>query len=452
MDEELAAVLKVVNGIGKRRARFHRNHRAVRPTLNVALIGLVVLESVSHYSLASRGGQHVGAQPDDATRGNLELDVDAVALRVHRKHLALPTRYHVYHLRRVFLGHVDGEFLYRLASAPVYLLVNHLWLTHLQFVAFATHRLDKHAQVQHTATIHRPFILVLALRNTQRQVLLQLSIEPFLDVTRGDVLAFTSEEGRVVDGEQHTHRRLVNGNGVQSLGCFSVADGIAYLEVFQTDDGTDIAAAHALRASVRHALEGVQFLDFRLFLRAVPVNQRHRHTILECAPMDASHSDAPRVGRVVEAGDKHLRRTLQHRRRRDVLNNLVKQIGNICRWCTPISTHPSLLCRAEHYGKVQLLLRSVKGKHQVKHHFVHLVGTAVRLVNLVYHHDGLQPYLQRFLQHKPRLRHRTFESIHQQQAAVSHIQHTLHLTSEIAMSWRVNNVDFYALIDNGNVL
>ena len=180
--------------------------------------------------------------------------------------------------------------------------------------------------------------------------------------------------------------------------------------------------------------------------------KHHRHSVLERTPVNAPHSDTARVRRVVETGDEHLRRTLQHRRCGNVLHNLVKQIGDVRCRCLPVGAHPALLCRAEHHGEVQLLLRGIKGKHQVEHHFVHLVGAAVRLVHLVYHHDGFQSYLQRLLQHKPRLRHRTLEGIHQQQAAVCHIQHTLHLSAEVAMSWRVDDVDFHAPIDDGDVL
>ena len=54
--------------------------------------------------------EHVGSEADDATRGDVELDVRALALAFHRGHFALSARHHVNHLRGKFVGHVDGEF------------------------------------------------------------------------------------------------------------------------------------------------------------------------------------------------------------------------------------------------------------------------------------------------------------------------------------------------------
>ena len=59
--------------------------------------------------------------------------------------------------------------------------------------------------------------------------------------------------------------------------------------------------------------------------------------------------------------------------------------------------------------------------------------------------------LQRTLQHKAGLRHRTLCGIDQQENSVYHFQNTLDLTAEISVSRRVNNVDLYTLIIDGGV-
>ena len=78
-DEEAAAVLQVVNGVGIGRAAFERDERAVGAALYVAFIGLIFLVTVRHDGLALAGGKHVGAQADDAARGYVELNVHTVA-------------------------------------------------------------------------------------------------------------------------------------------------------------------------------------------------------------------------------------------------------------------------------------------------------------------------------------------------------------------------------------
>ena len=72
------------------------------------------------------------------------------------------------------LRDVDGEFLDGLALLTVYLLIDDLRLTHLQFIALATHGLDEHTQVQHTTTRDNPAVgSILVRSHTQCQVLLQ---------------------------------------------------------------------------------------------------------------------------------------------------------------------------------------------------------------------------------------------------------------------------------------
>ena len=66
VDEELATVLQLVDGIGEGIAGFEGNHRAVDTALDVALVGLVFLEAVGHDGFALRGCEDVGAESDDA--------------------------------------------------------------------------------------------------------------------------------------------------------------------------------------------------------------------------------------------------------------------------------------------------------------------------------------------------------------------------------------------------
>ena len=452
-DEELAAVLQVVDGIGDGCARVHRDHRAVRPAFHVALVGLVVLEAVGHDGFALAGCEHVGAQADDAARGDFELDVHAVALGFHRQHFALAARDHVDHLRREVGRHVDGQFFDRFALLTADFLEDDLRLAHLQLVAFAAHGLDQHREVEHTASAHYPFVRrAFLLLHAQGEVLLQLAGESFADVARGAEFSFLAEERRVVDGEEHRHRRLVDRDGGQGFGSLGIGDGVADFEVRQADDGADVAARHLLRGTVSHALERVQFLDFRLFARAVAVDDGHRHAAAQRAAVYASHGDAARIGRVVERGNEHLGRTLQLLGCRNHLQDLVEQVGDVRGRSLPVLAHPALLGRTIDDGEVQLVLRGVEVIHQVEHHFVHLLGAAVRFVHLVHHDDGLQTDFQCFLQDEARLRHRTLEGIDEQDAAVGHVEHALHLAAEVGVSRSVDHIDLYSLIIDADIL
>ena len=94
-DEEAAAILELVDGIGIGCTGFHGNERTVGATLDVALPGLIFMESVSHDGLAGRRCEHVVTQTDDAARRYQKLEVYAVILSGHGHHLTLAACHHV---------------------------------------------------------------------------------------------------------------------------------------------------------------------------------------------------------------------------------------------------------------------------------------------------------------------------------------------------------------------
>ena len=107
---------------------------------------------MGHDSLTLRSCQHIGTQTDDTARGDIKLNIDSLALILHRRHLTLTTSHHINHLRRELLGHVDRQFLDRLALLAVNLLIDNLGLTHLKLIALTAHGLNQHGEVEHTAT------------------------------------------------------------------------------------------------------------------------------------------------------------------------------------------------------------------------------------------------------------------------------------------------------------
>ena len=307
--------------------------------------------------------------------------------------------------------------------------------------------------MQHTTSAYYPSVgITFGCFHSQGQVLLQFLGQTVSNVAAGAVFTFLSKEGRVVDGEEHTHSRLVYADRRQWLWVLEVTDGISNLEVLQAHNGTDVTTRDLLSFLAAHTRKGVQFLDFCLLLAAVAMGNSDVHTLLQGAPVYATHGNTSCIVAIVEAGNQHLRRTLQHFGSRNILQNAVQQVSNIIRRLAPVLAHPSVLGRAIDNGEVQLVLCGIQVAHQVEDHLVHLFGSTVGLIHLVDDHHRLQTYLQGLLQHEACLRHRTLEGIHQQQAAVGHIQHTLHLATEIAMPRSVDNIDLCVLIVNTNVL
>ena len=174
--------MQLVDGISKGRACFEGNHRTICAALDVALKRLVFFEAVGHDGFTLAGCQNIRAQTDDAARRDVKLDVDTLAHVLHGGHFALAARHHVDHLGGELCWHVDGQFFNRLTFLAIDFLINNLWLSHLQFVAFATHCLDEDRKVEHTATADNPAALAIRGAYAQGEVFLE-----FLVQTLGDV-------------------------------------------------------------------------------------------------------------------------------------------------------------------------------------------------------------------------------------------------------------------------
>lgn len=221
--------------------------------------------------------------------------MDAVVLGGHRHQVTLAAGHRVNHLGGVFLGDIDGQKLDRLAFDPVDFLDDYLRLAHLQFIPLAAHSLDKHREMQHTTTEDIPFVLVVALGDAQRKVLVKLAGEAFLDVAGGDKLAVLTEERRVIDGECHRHRGLVYGDTGQRLGIVKQCDSVANLKILETHQRADVARRDLLDALASHPLECVELLDFLAGHRTVAAAEAYLHTLAEGATVYTSHGDTSHI-------------------------------------------------------------------------------------------------------------------------------------------------------------
>ena len=273
-----------------------------------------------------------------------------------------------------------------------------------------------------------------------------------MDVARGDELTLLAVEGRVIDREEHAHRGLVHGDGIQRLGRGDVGERLADLEALNPDERTDVARGDALDLGTAEALEDVDLLDAHLRYRAIALAEGDVLPLAEGTAVHTPHGDTPHVARVVERGDEHLCGALDLLGRGDLLDDGVEEDGDVLRGGLVVLAHPALLGRAIDGLEVQLLLARVEAKHQVEDHVLHLLGTAVGLVHLVDDDDGLEPHLDGLLQDEARLRHGALEGVDEQQAAIGEVEHALYLTAEVGVPRRVDDVDLDVLVAYAYVL
>ncbi len=183
LDEDLAAFLQVVDGVGGRRAGAVGDERAGRARRDGAVPGLPAGEQVIHDAGALGLGQELRPEPDQAARRNPELHADAAAPVVHHlRHRAAAHPDLGDDDALKLLGDVDDELLDRLHDLAVDLFRHDVRPGHLQLESFAPHHLDEDRELQLAAPEHLHLLGRVGRLNADRHVAEQLTVEPILDL------------------------------------------------------------------------------------------------------------------------------------------------------------------------------------------------------------------------------------------------------------------------------
>ena len=161
------------------------------------------------------------------------------------------------------------------------------------------------------------------------------------------------------------------------------------------------------------------------------------------------------MGVVVEGGDQHLRRSLRiDVRRRHLAHDGLEERTEVGRELSRIGLGAGAPLAGDGVEDRELELVGIGGQLQeeILQALHRLVNAGRRAVDLVDDDDRAQPALQRPRQHGARLGHGAFDGVDQQQAAIGHVQHPLHLAAEIGVAGGVDDVDLYARVGDGGVL
>ena len=143
-----------------------------------------------------------------------------------------------------------------------------------------------------------PGVGAVGLFDAQGEVFLEFFVETLFDVARGDVFAVFAEEGGVVDGEEHGHCWLVDGDCGEGLGVVAVGHGVAYVEAVESYDGAYVAALYGVDLVFAHAVVDVEFFDSLSGYGAVAFAEGDVLSGFEFTAVYASYGDAACVGGV----------------------------------------------------------------------------------------------------------------------------------------------------------
>ena len=291
--------------------------------------------------------------------------------------------------------------------------------------------------------------------DVQRNILQKLPVQSVADLAGGDEFALLAGKGRVIDREGHFDGRLADLNKGNGHNGSRIADGIADGDALDAGEGHDIAHHGGFHRALFQSVVLVQRRDLAVGLEVgvMVVAHRHLHILPNGTGSDLAYADTPHKGGIVHAGNQHPQGGgLVALRRRNVLQDGIEQRLQVAAELVGGKGGGALPCGAEYHRGVQLLIGGTEIQHQLQHLIHHLVQAGVGPVHFIDHNDNGEVLCQRLFQHEAGLGHGAFGSVHQQQYAVHHLQHALHLAAEIGMAGGIYYVDLHAVIGGGGVL
>jgi len=150
--------------------------------------------------------------------------------------------------------------------------------------------------VKYTAAEYHEAVGFICFLHAQCEVLFQFFFQTLFNVTAGHKLSFFTKEWRIVDGEEHAHRWLVNGNRWQRFRIFEVGEGVADFKLFNTVDCADITRYNTFNLAFSETFENVQFFDTTFHHAAIALGQGDGHARSEFTAMQFANGHAAGVG------------------------------------------------------------------------------------------------------------------------------------------------------------
>ena len=131
-----------------------------------------------------------------------------------------------------------------------------------------------------------------------------------------------------------------------------------------------------------------------------------------------------------------------------MLQHQIEQRVHIVLRAIRIGGHPALTRGTIENRKVKLLVGGVQSGKEVEHLIHHFRNAGIRTIDLIDGDNRFQADFERLAHHKFGLWHRAFGRVHQHDRAIHHGENALHLTAEIGVAGRVDDVDADVLVDN----
>jgi hypothetical protein len=164
-------------------------------------------------------------------------------------------------------------------------------------------------------------------------------------------------------------------------------------------------------------------------------------------------ADAAGVVGVVEGGDLHLDGAVVELGGGDEFDDGVEQgLDGVARILGEVADGPAVASGGVEDGEVELVVGGAEFDEEVEDFVEDFVVALGGLVDLVEDDDGLEAELEGLVEDEAGLGHGAFGGVDEQQDAVGHVEDAFDLPAEVGVAGGVDDVDFDALVADGDVL
>jgi len=241
--------------------------------------------------------------------------------------------------------------------------------------------------------------------------------------------------------------------------------------VVEADDGADVAGGDLLGLDAAEGLEDFDLEDALLMLLAVAGHHHDGHARGDLAGGHAADGDTTDVVGVEDGRHHDLERVREGLGAGleagggaaggafgvglgDLVDDGVEEVHQVLRTLAfdglgAVEGAPAFAAGSVDDREVEGGLRRVEGDEEVEDLVDDGVRAGGRLVDLVDDDDGLQAEGEGLGEHEAGLRHRTFEGVDDEEAAVGHVEHALDLAAEVGVARGVDQVDLVFLLVAG---
>ena len=391
-NEERAALLHGLQGVGAGNAVLHGDERAGLAGGDFACVGGVFLEKVGENAVATGKVHQLKLEADEPAGGDGGLDSRAaISTCLHILQDAAAVAQDAHRAVGALVRHLDVDRLERLAVHAVNLAHNYLRAGDQHLVILAAHLLHQNGNLHRTAGRHHKHARQIRILHLDGYIRAHLAHQTVANHAARHILTIAATQRTIVDTELHLHRRRLNLDKRQRLALRVSRQRLADIHILEPGKADNVARLAHRRIRCLQTAVLKKFCHLRLHPAAILAEQVQRIPLLHAAARDAAHRHATHIIIPIDIGNQHLERLIRVSilRGGNVLHNLVQQRRAIHRGLTLRVVHEITIAgRAIHKRCLKLLLRCIQIQQQLQHLVMHLHGVGMRAVNLIDDHDG----------------------------------------------------------------